>query len=137
MMNCSLTCMLVAIWTLVMIKEVSLGKVRKIELAEYDVKEFTFLHEINQRRVLQGQSQLKPSRLLTNYAQREATRLAKKGGLIYPQVDFLDNHFGYAMRIFGQDGRNLGIQIFITDLYYASRFMFFFCIYYSWSKDML
>lgn len=88
---------------------ISSNKWSKITVAEYDAKEYSFLHDINMKRVAKGESQLKPSRLLTNYAQREANRMAKISGLVYPQIDFLDHHFGYAIKISGKNGRTLGI----------------------------
>lgn len=108
----------------------------KITVAEYDAKEYSFLHDINMKRVAKGESQLKPSRLLTNYAQREANRMAKLSGLVYPQIDFLDQHFGYAIKISGQNGRLLGNEyksyIFIVKQGVLENFCFL-----SRSKDLL
>lgn len=82
--------------------------VKKLTIAEYDAKEATFLRQLNAKRLIKGINQFKPSRLLSNYAQREANHLANTSHLTYPKIDFLDNYFGYAFKIYGESDGHLG-----------------------------
>lgn len=83
-------------------------KFRKITLAEYDAKEFNYLKGLNIKRLTKGQQQYKPDKLLSNYAQREAYRLASMTTLGYPHIEFLDNYFGYSFQIYGEANGQLG-----------------------------